>query len=362
MQSKFRLIDRYRWLGSGRPIVIAGPCSAETEAQVLTTAKELKAIGVDWFRAGVWKPRTRPGAFEGVGKQALFWLKRVQQEVGLKVVIEVAKAEHVKEALSHDIAMLWIGARTTANPFAVQEIADALAETTTKPAVLVKNPVSPDLNLWIGAVERLEDVGVTQLGCIHRGFSYYGKSEYRNPPHWQIPIEMKRLRPDLPLICDPSHICGNRERLQTTAQMAMDLNYEGLMLEVHPSPDDAWSDAAQQITSTKFQDLLQNLQLRHSVAEQGNVLETLLKLREQIDIIDEQLLEKLVERMQVSKEIGICKKAHNILVLQPERWEEILQRTLKIGTSQGLTSDFVETVLKAIHVESIRIQEKLMNN
>lgn len=361
IQSARRLKEEHCWLGTWQPVLIAGPCSAETEEQVIAVAKQLKDFGVDWFRAGVWKPRTRPGAFEGLGKKALPWLQRVQQQLGLKVAVEVAKAAHVEEALAHDIAMLWVGARTTANPFAVQEIADVLAKSPQKPPVLVKNPISPDLNLWIGAVERFEEAGIQQIGCIHRGFSYYGKSAYRNPPHWQIPIELKRLRPDLPLLCDPSHICGNRNLLGAVAQMAMDLNFEGIMIETHPTPDSAWSDASQQITPTQLKELLGKLHLRHSVGENVEVLETLLELREQIDNLDAELIEKIVARMQISKKIGAYKKEQNIVVLQPKRWETIVQRALKMGISQGLTQEFVENIMKAIHVESIRIQDKLMN-
>lgn len=359
-QSLHRLKKEYEWLGSSFPLVLAGPCSAETEEQVLTIAKQLKELGIDWFRAGIWKPRTRPGAFEGIGKEGLPWLEKVQEEVGLKVMIEVAKPEHVYEALKHKISAFWIGARTTANPFAVQEIADTIAELDHKPIVLIKNPVNPDLNLWLGAVERIEAAGVTQIGCIHRGFSYYGKTEYRNPPHWQIPIELRQLRPDLPLICDSSHICGNRTLLGSVAQMAMDLCFDGLMLEVHPTPDEAWSDAAQQITAQGLNNLLTNLHIRQNI-EDSTTLNILTSLRTEIDNLDMQLLETLVDRMEVSEKIGLYKKENNVLVLQPKRWEDILKKAVALGKSQGLNEEFVQNIFKAIHVESIRIQDKLMN-
>ena len=342
-----------------RPILITGPCSAETEEQVLQTAHGLKDLPVDLFRAGIWKPRTRPDSFEGVGKTGLKWLQRVKAETGLKVTTEVANTQHVFDALKHGIDVLWIGARTTVNPFSVQEIADAL-EGTDIP-VLVKNPINPDLKLWMGALERLFKAGIKKLAVIHRGFSFHGQSSYRNVPRWQIPIELKRQFPDLQIICDNSHICGRRDTLLAVAQEAMDLNFDGLMTEVHPNPDEAWSDAAQQITPVAFAELFQQLVLRQTNTDDPAFLETLVHLRHQIDDIDEDLMRLLSRRMQLSDRIGSYKKRNNISILQPQRWNEILEKAQEQGDSYQLNPDFITVILKAIHQESINRQNRIMN-
>ena len=339
------------------PLVIAGPCSAETEEQVLKIAHELKNTDVTVFRAGVWKPRTRPGGFEGVGAVALPWLKKVKQETGLLTAVEVANVAHVKLALEADVDILWLGARTTVNPFAVQEVADAL-EGTDK-IVLIKNPINPDLALWLGGVERLYKANIKNLGVIHRGFSSYKKTRYRNVPQWQLPIELKRKFPDLPIINDPSHICGNRTGIQEISQIALDLNFEGLMIETHITPDDAWSDAAQQITPDRLVEIMNDLKVRKPKAE-GETLDQLEQLRAEIDVIDNHLIDTLAERMKVAEQIGEVKKAKNISVLQDARWGEILKSVIAIGEKAGLSEDFVEAVFKSIHQESINKQEAIV--
>lgn len=337
-----------------RPLLIAGPCSAESEEQVLTTAHELSKQGVKIFRAGIWKPRTKPGGFEGVGKEGLAWLKKVKQETGMYVSTEVATQTHVYEALKYGIDLLWIGARTTANPFAVQEIADALQGVDIP--VLVKNPVNPDLELWIGALERLNNAGITKIGAIHRGFSTFEKKIYRNLPQWHIPIELKRQCPELPIICDPSHIGGKRELISPLCQQAMDLNFDGLIIESHCNPDKAWSDAAQQITPQVLSIILNTLVIR----ETNQTTENLSELRRQIDDIDDNLLELLAKRMRVSDEIGVYKKEHNMPILQTQRYDEILQKRISQAVQMGLSEDFMKTVLIAIHEESVQHQMKIM--
>ncbi|PHN01442.1 bifunctional 3-deoxy-7-phosphoheptulonate synthase/chorismate mutase type II [Flavilitoribacter nigricans] len=342
-----------------RPIIIAGPCSAETEEQVLQTARDLAPQNIDLFRAGIWKPRTRPGSFEGVGTPGLKWLKKVKEETGMKVTTEVAKAEHVYQAIKHNIDVLWIGARTTVNPFSVQEVADAI-EGVDIP-VLIKNPINPDLGLWVGAIERIYKAGVTKIGVIHRGFSYHGDTPFRNVPRWQIAIELKRRFPDLVMICDNSHICGRRDTLFEVAQQAMDLNYDGIMTEVHPTPDDAWSDAKQQITPAQFQELVNNLVFRDATTDDIEFLETLDHLRKEIDHIDNELFNLLGHRMELADSIGQYKKRNNISILQTTRWNEILEKTIALGQAKGLSQEFVTTVLRAIHQESINHQEAVMS-
>ena len=339
------------------PLVIAGPCSAETEEQVLNIAHQLKDTDVTVFRAGVWKPRTRPGGFEGVGAVALPWLKKVKQETGLLTAVEVANVAHVKLALEADVDILWLGARTTVNPFAVQEVADAL-EGTDK-IVLIKNPINPDLALWLGGVERLYKANIKNLGVIHRGFSSYKKTRYRNVPQWQLPIELKRKFPDLPIINDPSHICGNRTGIQEISQIALDLNFEGLMIETHITPDDAWSDAAQQITPERLVEIMNDLKVRKANAE-GETLDQLEQLRAEIDVIDNHIIDTLAERMKVAEQIGEVKKDKNISVLQDSRWGEILQTMIATGEKAELSQDFVEAIFKAIHQESINKQEAIV--
>ncbi|MEL6140665.1 MAG: chorismate mutase [Bacteroidota bacterium] len=344
----------------GQPIIIAGPCSAETEGQVMQTAKALAAQGnIDCFRSGIWKPRTRPGSFEGVGKEGLAWLKRVKEETGLKTTTEVAKAAHVYDCLKAGIDVFWIGARTTVNPFSVQEVADALNGIDVP--VLIKNPINPDLGLWTGAVERIYKAGITRIGLIHRGFSYHGETIYRNVPRWQLAIEMKRRFPDLQLLIDNSHICGRRDLLAGVAQEAMNLNYDGVMTEVHPRPDEAWSDARQQITPAVFKELMDGLQLRQATSNDPVFIGQLAELRRQIDEIDDELIGMLGRRMRLAEQIGEYKKQNNIAVLQPNRWQEIIDDATKKGLEQGLSPAFMQKLLRAIHQESIDHQDAVMN-
>ena len=340
------------------PLVIAGPCSAETEEQVLKIAHELKNSDVSIFRAGIWKPRTRPGGFEGVGEIGLKWLQKAKAETGLLMATEVATAAHVKLALAHDIDVLWIGARTTVNPFAVQEIADAL-EGTNK-IVLLKNPVNPDLSLWIGGLERLYNANIKKLGVIHRGFSTYEKTKYRNNPEWQIAIDLQNRFPDLPLICDPSHITGKRDMIQEVSQQALDLNYDGLIIETHIDPDNAWSDAAQQVTPATLKQMFVNLRVRKVSDDESEYNQKMAKLRMQIDEFDGKLLEILGNRMKVADKIGLLKKEKNVAILQNQRWNEILGKMILEGEEKGLSSDFVMLLFKAIHQESISHQEKII--
>lgn len=341
-----------------RPIIISGPCSAETEEQTLATAKQLSKLGVKIFRAGIWKPRTRPGAFEGVGTLGLPWLKKVKEETGMFVSVEVATGHHVYEALKHGIDMVWVGARTSANPFAVQEVADALKGA--KIPVLVKNPVNPDLELWIGALERINNAGITQIGAIHRGFSTYGRSEFRNHPQWQIPIELHRRIPDLPIITDPSHIAGNRELLASISQEAMDLNFDGLIIESHICPEKAWSDAAQQITPQRLMEIVDKLVLRRPKIG-DTPRNTLDELRKQIDALDNQLLDVLKERMKISEAIGKYKFENNITILQSRRYDEIMNDRNQRAISRGLNTEFTTKIFESIHEESINCQSNVMN-
>ena len=337
-----------------RPIVIAGPCSAESLEQILETATSLAAKGVKIFRAGIWKPRTKPGGFEGVGAVGLPWLKEVKQKTGMLTATEVATPYHVFEAIKAGIDILWIGARTVANPFAMQELADALKGT--EIPVLVKNPVNPDLELWIGAIERLYRAGITNLGVIHRGFSSYEKKLYRNLPLWHIPIELKRRYPNITVFCDPSHIGGKREFVAPIAQQALDLKFEGLIIESHCNPDCALSDAAQQITPEILEYTLNMLVIR----ENGQTTENINILRKQIDEIDEQLLTVLAKRMSVSKEIGTYKKEHNMPILQSGRYNDILENRAKQGEALNLSCEFVTEIMKAIHEESVKVQMEIM--
>lgn len=346
-------------LNLSHPLVIAGPCSAETEDQVMQIAHQLKNSDVSFYRAGIWKPRTRPGGFEGVGAIGLKWLQKAKAETGLPMAVEVANATHVKLALEHDIDVLWIGARTTVNPFAVQEIADAL-EGTDK-IVLVKNPVNPDLALWIGGIERLYNAGVRNLGAIHRGFSTYEKTKYRNIPEWQIPIELQSRFPDLPLINDPSHITGKRAMIQEVAQQALDLNFDGLIIESHIDPDNAWSDAPQQVTPSNLKQIFRDLRTRKLAFEEDDYNLRMSKLRMSIDEADSKLLEILGNRMKVAQQIGALKKEKNVAILQNKRWNEILEKMTDEGASKGLTRDFVQRLFEAIHLESIAHQEKVIN-
>ena len=340
---------------SERPVVIAGPCSAETEEQVMTTATELASKGCRIFRAGVWKPRTKPGGFEGNGETALPWMKQVKEETGMLVATEVATPEHVELALKYGVDVLWVGARTTANPFAMQALADSLKGVDVP--VLVKNPVNPDLELWIGAMERINQAGVKRMGAIHRGFSSYDKKIYRNLPMWQIPIELHRRIPELPIFCDPSHIGGRRELVAPLCQQAMDLGFEGLIVESHCDPDKAWSDAKQQVTPDVLDYILSLLVVRDETV----TTEGITQLRHQIDELDNQLMELLAKRMRVCREIGQYKKEHNMTVLQAARYNEILEKRGAQGALCGMHADFVAKVFEGIHQESVRQQIEIIN-
>lgn len=351
------------WLNNfnlSHPLVIAGPCSAETESQVMKIAYELNNSDVTIFRAGIWKPRTRPGMFEGVGAIGLKWLQKVKSETNLLTATEVANANHVKLAIDHDVDVLWIGARSTVSPFIIQEIAEALDGT--DKIVLVKNPVNPDLSLWLGGLERLYNSNIKNLGLIHRGFSTYEKTKYRNIPEWQIPIEVKNRFPDIPMICDPSHISGRRDLIFDLSQTALDLNFDGLMIESHINPDEAWSDAKQQITPKTLIKIMKDLKVRNELVEEEKYKNELYSLRTQIDIIDHSILDSLGKRMKISEEIGGLKKTKNVAVLQNKRWNEILDKMIDEGNSKGLTREFISRIYKAIHQESIIHQEKIINS
>ena len=338
-----------------RPFVIAGPCSAETEEQVMTTAKQLASKGCHIFRAGVWKPRTKPGGFEGNGEVALPWMKRVKEETGMLITTEVATPEHVEQALKYDIDILWVGARTTANPFAMQALANSLKGIDMP--VIVKNPVNPDLELWIGAMERINQAGIKRIAAIHRGFSSYDKKIYRNLPMWQIPIELRRRIPDLPIICDPSHIGGRRELIAPLCQQAMDLGFDGLIVESHCDPDKAWSDAKQQVTPEVLDYILSLLVIRNETLTTEGIHE----LRKQIDELDNSIMELLSKRMRVCREIGQYKKEHNMTVLQTSRYNEILEKRGAQGSLCGMDATFVKEVFEAIHEESVRQQMEIIN-
>ena len=342
------------------PLVIAGPCSAETEEQVMQIARELKDSKVSIYRAGIWKPRTRPGGFEGVGEIGLKWLQKAKAETGLLMAIEAATAAHVKLALEHDIDVLWIGARTTVNPFAVQEIADALQNT--DKIVLVKNPVNPDLALWIGGVERLYNANIKKLGVIHRGFSTYEKTKYRNNPEWQIAIDFQNRFPDIPLIIDPSHITGNRDMIFQVTQEALDLNYDGMIIETHIDPDNAWSDAMQQVTPERLKKIIFDLTIRKETDDADDYQQRLNKLRAKIDEFDAKLLDVIGKLMKVSENIGALKKEKNVAVLQNKRWNEILDKMISDGSQKGLSEEFIIQFFKAIHQESIAHQEKIFKS
>ena len=342
-----------------RPLIMSGPCSAENEEQVLEIARQLNNNGIKIFRAGLWKPRTRPNAFDGVGNAGLPWLKKVKEKYGMLTAIEVANVKHVYEALKAGIDILWIGARTSANPFAVQDIADSLKGVDIP--VMIKNPVNPDVELWIGAIERINNAGIKKIAAIHRGFSTYSKSLYRNNPQWQIPIELKRRIPELVIITDPSHICGSRDLIFEISQKAMDLNFNGLMIETHINPEKALSDADQQITPNELKTLLSRLILRKADIENTMLLTTLEELRQEINSYDNNLLNILEKRMAVSKLIGEYKKKHNITILQTSRWDEILRRQIEIAEKKGLSEEFIVKIFRAIHQESINHQTRVMN-
>ena len=355
------IVPLQEWLPqAGRPLVVAGPCSVESEGQVLATVRDLKAqTGVHLLRGGIWKPRSRPGTFPGIGEEGLTWLKAAGEEVGLPVITEVANAQHVEACLKHNIDMVWIGARTTVNPFSVQEIADALQGVDIP--VFVKNPVNPDLQLWIGALERFNRVGIRRLVAIHRGFSSIGDKTYRNAPNWQIPIELKTLIPSLPVLCDPSHIGGKRHLLAEVAQKALDLDMDGLMVEAHIDPENAKSDAAQQITPKALGELLNALTVR--TPDTGDVIFTnrLQEFRNLIDEIDASLLKMLAERMRIVEKIGEYKLDNDVTILQLERWREILRTRTALGLELGLDEEFINEMLNQVHKASITLQTQVMN-
>ena len=343
-----------------RPVIVSGPCSAETEEQTLETCRQVAATGkVDILRAGIWKPRTRPNNFEGIGSEGLKWMKKAKEETGLLTSVEVANFNHVFEALKAGIDILWIGARTTVNPFSVQEIANALEGTDA--TVFVKNPINPDIELWMGAMERLNKAGITKLGMIHRGFAQHGTSIYRNEPKWQLAVEMKRRFPEIPMLCDPSHIAGNRELLEPISQQALDMNYEGLMIESHIDPDNAWSDKKQQVTPERLDEMLAHFTARKPEVKDAELNEKLDRLRRQIDMVDDELLELLGKRMKIAEDIGEVKKEKGVTILQTNRWEEIIEKASKKGAHQGLSERFMVRYLNAVHQESIDHQNEIMN-
>lgn len=344
-----------------KPLIISGPCSAETEEQVMETARQLAATGkVDVLRAGIWKPRTRPGSFEGIGTKGLPWMQQAKKETGLPTAVEVATAKQVEDALHFDVDVLWVGARTTVNPFSVQEIADALRGV--EVPVLIKNPINPDLELWLGAVERIAKAGIKSIGLIHRGFSSYGNTEYRNAPMWHLAIEMKRRYPEMMIINDPSHICGRRDILLDVAQKAIDLDFDGLMIESHIDPDNAWSDAKQQVTPDRLAELLNTIIWRKEDINSEAYHAALEKFRQQINHLDDELMQILGQRMKIAEKIGEFKKNNNITILQTNRWNEILERATSKGDKLGLSKEFITKYFDAVHMESINHQNKIMNS
>lgn len=357
---EFLPLSDWNIFDSNEPVVIAGPCSAESEEQVLNTAEALNKIGINVFRAGIWKPRTHPGCFEGVGTIGLSWLKKVREVYGIKVCTEVACREHIEESLSAGIDMLWIGARTSANPFLVQEIADTLKGIDIP--VLIKNPINPDLDLWIGAIERLNNAGIRKIGVIHRGFSTNKKIKYRNEPLWNIPIELKTRFPELPIFSDPSHIAGDTLYLSELSQRAMDLGFDGLMIESHNDPSCAMSDAKQQLKPSQLHDLLNHIKVREKDSDSLGYKESIEQLREEIDLIDENLLSFLSSRMEISRKIGEYKKHHNIAILQTTRWDKLLSDMIEKGKGYGLSKEFILNLFRLIHEESIRCQNEILSD
>jgi len=360
MKLDLNIADKSSWLSDNSPIIISGPCSVESEEQVLNTAQEISKSGkVSILRGGIWKPRTRPNSFEGVGAEGLKWLKAAGEKVNMPVATEVANAEHVEACLKNGIDILWIGARTTVNPFSVQEIADALKGVDIP--VMIKNPITPDINLWVGALERINAAGINKLAAIHRGFSAYDKSSYRNTPMWEIPIELKMLCPELPMFCDPSHIAGNRELIPYVSQKALDMDMDGLMIESHINPSIAKSDAEQQLTPFALTELLAQLVVREKNADNPEFLNNLEHLRSVIDELDEALINKFASRMSIIEKIGNYKSENNVTILQLERWEKILANRSYLAEKVGLSDDFIKKMLELVHQESIRIQTKVMN-
>ena len=361
MKKVLQLESITKWLPTAnKPIIISGPCSAETEDQTIATAKQLAATGkVNALRAGIWKPRTRPGQYEGAGEEGLKWLIQAKKETGLPVTTEVANAAHVDACLKAGVDILWVGARTTVNPFSVQEVADSLKGVDIP--VMVKNPINPDLELWIGALERLNKAGITKLAAIHRGFSSFEKGPFRNAPMWDMAIELKTRIPELDIICDPSHISGNRELISFISQKALDLDMAGLMIESHIDPDAAWSDAKQQVTPAVLAKIINSLVVRTVSSDNKTFKDTLSILREQIDQLDDEIMSKMAARMKISEKIGQYKKENGVTILQVARWEEIIQTRITLGKAMGLNPEFTSDLLKLIHQESIQIQTKVMN-
>ena len=358
--STIESIPLVRWSGvEGRPLVLAGPCSAESEAQMLECARRLNGVRVDYLRAGIWKARTRPASFEGIGDPALPWLVQAGREFKMKTATEVATPAHVEAALHHGVDLLWIGARTTVNPFSVQQLADALRGVTVP--VLVKNPTSPDLGLWTGALERINHAGVRALGVIHRGFGVASSRRFRNPPMWELAIEFRRLHPDIPMVTDPSHITGRRELIQDICQQALDLGVDGLMVEVHPNPDQAWSDAAQQVTPERLGEILHHLKVRSETSADAGFLASLEALRERIDRIDHDLIDVLANRMRVVEEIADCKRENNVSTLQVSRWTALLEDRVARAEQLGLSPEYARAVYEIIHRESVRRQSEIMS-
>ncbi len=357
--SNFDIIPLQDWgLNIKKPFIVSGPCSCETEEQMMETAVRLKGQGISALRAGIWKPRTRPGMFEGIGKTGLAWLVNAAKEINLPATVEVATGQHVEDALKAGIDILWVGARTTVNPFSVQEVADALSGVDIP--VMVKNPINPDLQLWMGGIERINKAGIKRIGAIHRGFSSYEKTKYRNKPMWELPIELRRLNPNLPIIVDPSHICGKRDLIQSVAQKALDLDFDGLMIESHRDPDNAWSDAAQQVTPERLGEILRSLVVRKASLD-DHAEDILLMLRQQIDRIDNYMLEIMGERMEIARKIGEFKLENGITILQTNRWDEIINDRADKAAKKELTREFIVEMMEAIHQESIRHQTKIMN-
>lgn len=344
---------------SNKPYIIAGPCSAETEEQVFETVERLSKQKVDAIRAGIWKPRTRPNNFEGIGSIGLKWLTEAGKKYKLPVTTEVANGKHVYECLKFGVDIIWIGARTTVNPFSVQEIADALQGVDVP--VMIKNPINPDLELWLGAIERIQKAGITRIAAIHRGFSSYEKSKYRNQPYWELPIELKRRHPEIPLICDPSHICGKRDMIQAVSQKALDLNFDGLLIETHRDPENAWSDAAQQVTPERLGEIIEHLILRKVTTNDPEFNSHLDDLRAKIDRVDDEIIDILAHRMDVVKEIGRYKRDNQVTIFQPSRWDDILKRNTDRGNKKGLSEKFINKLLEAVHQESITQQTSVMN-
>lgn len=361
MKLNLQLSPLSSWFpGSSQPLLISGPCSAETEEQLLSTAQLLAKTGrVSILRAGIWKPRTRPGEFEGVGSIGLRWLSKAKAATGLPTAVEVANAKHVEEALAAGVDVLWVGARSTVNPFTVQEIADALQGVDVP--VLVKNPVNPDLSLWCGALERINNAGITKLAAIHRGFSSFEKSPFRNDPMWELAIQLKTLAPELPIFNDPSHICGNRELIPYIAQKALDLDMQGLMIESHIDPSSAWTDAKQQLDPAALDELIGRLTLRQAESKDDQFVDKLAQLREKIDKIDDQIIQKMAERMKIVEKIGEYKRDSGVTILQVSRWDEIIQKRSDFAKALNLELDFVGKLLELIHQESIRKQTEIMN-